>query len=353
MFYELARPFLFHLDPEIAHDLALPAFKAFGRFGAGALIGLPGRPLKGASAKVMGLDFPNPVGLAAGLDKNGEFIDAFARFGFGFIEVGTVTPRPQPGNPKPRLFRLPRAEALVNRMGFNNAGLDAFVANVKAARYEGVLGINIGKNFDTPIEHAADDYVACLERVYPYAGYIAVNISSPNTTNLRKLQSGEELGPLLSRIMRARDRQVRVTKRRVPLAVKIAPDLDDDALDVIAETLVAQGVDAVIATNTTVSREGVAGLPHADQQGGLSGAPLRARSTAVVAKLSQRLAGKLPIIGVGGILSPEDAREKFDAGASLVQVYTGLIYRGPGLVREIVASLTQKPATRRARAVRA
>jgi dihydroorotate dehydrogenase len=352
MFYELARPFLFHLDPEVAHDLALPAFKRFGRFGAGALIGLPGKPLDGAPVRVMGIDFQNPVGLAAGLDKNGEFIDVLAKFGFGFIEVGTVTPRAQPGNPKPRLFRIPEAEALVNRMGFNNGGVESFVANVRAARFDGVLGINIGKNFDTPIERAADDYVTCLDRVYALATYITVNISSPNTKNLRTLQSGEELGPLLSRIMRARDRQARATKRRVPLAVKIAPDLDDDAIGAIADTLVAHDVDAVIATNTTLSRDGVAGLRHADEQGGLSGAPLRARSTAVVARLGKALAGKLPIIGVGGILSADDAREKITAGASLVQVYTGLIYRGPGLVREIVDALAREPAGRRARAAR-
>jgi len=352
MFYELARPFLFHLDPEVAHDLALPAFKHFGRFGAGALIGLPGQPMAGAPVEAMGLTFPNAVGLAAGLDKNGEFIDALAQFGFGFIEIGTVTPRPQPGNPKPRLFRLPRAEALINRMGFNNGGVDAMVANVKAARFDGVLGINIGKNFDTPIEHAADDYVACLDRVYPLASYITVNISSPNTKNLRKLQSGEELGPLLSRIMRARDRQARATKRRVPLAVKIAPDLDDEAIGAIADTLVAHDVDAVIATNTTLSRDGVAGLPHAEEQGGLSGAPLRRRSNEVVSRLAKALGGKLPIIGVGGILSAADALQKLDAGASLVQVYTGLIYRGPGLVPGIVTALAQEAPRARARAAR-
>jgi dihydroorotate dehydrogenase len=350
MLYELARPFLFHLDPEVAHDLALPAFKRFGRFGAGALIGLPGRPIAGAPVKAMGLEFPNPVGLAAGLDKNGEFIDILSQFGFGFLEVGTVTPRAQPGNPKPRLFRIPAAQALINRMGFNNGGVEALVANVKAARFDGVLGINIGKNFDTPIEHAADDYVTCLDRVYTLASYIAVNISSPNTKNLRKLQSGQELGPLLSRIVRARDRQARATKRRVPLAVKIAPDLDDEATGVIAETLVAHDVDAVIATNTTLSRDGVAGLQHAEEQGGLSGAPLRTRSNTVVSRLAKALGGQLPIIGVGGILSAADAQEKLDAGASLVQVYTGLVYRGPGLVREIVDALAQEAPRSRARA---
>ncbi|MCX7893635.1 MAG: quinone-dependent dihydroorotate dehydrogenase [Burkholderiales bacterium] len=340
MLYEVARPLLFHLDPELAHDLALPAFRLLGPLGTG-LLHLPGRPLAGAPVRALGLDFPNPVGLAAGLDKDGAFIDVLARFGFGFLEVGTVTPRPQPGNPRPRLFRIPQAQALVNRMGFNNAGVERFVANVRAARYDGILGINIGKNFDTPLERAADDYVACLERVYPLASYVAVNISSPNTANLRKLQGGEELGPLLARIMGARDRQARAAKRRVPVVVKIAPDLDDAALEAIAEALVAHGVDGVIATNTTVSREGVAGMPHAEEQGGLSGAPLKARSTAIVAKLASRLAGRLPIIGVGGILSGEDAREKIRAGAILVQLYTGLVYRGPGLVREVVDALAQ------------
>ncbi len=350
LLYSLARPLLFRLDPEAAHELALPAFKHLARFGAASIIGLPGRPIEGPRVTAMGIDFPNPVGLAAGLDKNAEFIDILGRFGFGFIEVGTVTPRPQPGNPKPRLFRIPQAQALVNRMGFNNEGLERFVANVKAARYEGVLGINVGKNFDTPIERAADDYVACIERVYPYAAYLVVNISSPNTKNLRQLQSGEELGPLLARVMRARDRQARATKRRVPLAVKIAPDLDDAAIGLVAETLAAHDVDAVVATNTTVSRAGVKGLPHAEESGGLSGAPLRAMSTQVIGKLARALGGRMPIIGVGGILSGADAREKIAAGASLVQIYTGLVYRGPELVREIAAALARPKARERAAA---
>jgi dihydroorotate dehydrogenase len=298
----------------------------------------------------MGLDFPNPIGLAAGFDKNAAFIDVFGRFGFGFLEVGTVTPRPQPGNPKPRLFRIPEAQALVNRMGFNNEGLDRFVTNVRAARFDGVLGINVGKNFDTPLERAADDYVACIERVYPYAGYLVVNISSPNTKNLRQLQSGEELGPLLAKVMKARDRQARATKRRVPLAVKIAPDLDDAAIEMIATTLVEHGVDAAVATNTTVSRAGVKGLPHAEETGGLSGAPLRAMSTRVVRKLVRALDGRMPVMGVGGILSGEDAREKIDAGASLVQIYTGLVYRGPELVREITTTLASRSVRGRAAA---
>jgi dihydroorotate dehydrogenase len=348
--YSLARPLLFRLDPEAAHDVALPAFKRLAVFGAGALIGLPGRPIDGPRVRVMGLDFPNPIGLAAGFDKNAAFIDVFGRFGFGFLEVGTVTPRPQPGNPKPRLFRIPEAQALVNRMGFNNEGLDRFVTNVRAARFDGVLGINVGKNFDTPLERAADDYVACIERVYPYAGYLVVNISSPNTKNLRQLQSGEELGPLLAKVMKARDRQARATKRRVPLAVKIAPDLDDAAIEMIATTLVEHGVDAAVATNTTVSRAGVKGLPHAEETGGLSGAPLRAMSTRVVRKLVRALDGRMPVMGVGGILSGEDAREKIDAGASLVQIYTGLVYRGPELVREITTTLASRSVRGRAAA---
>jgi dihydroorotate dehydrogenase len=344
MLYRLARPFLFALDAEIAHELTLPSFRLAQRLG---LPGLPGRPIPGAPVRAMGLEFPNPVGLAAGLDKNGEYIGALAAFGFGFIEVGTVTPRPQPGNPKPRLFRMPEREAIINRMGFNNVGVDRLVENVRNARFEGILGINIGKNFDTPIERAADDYLACLEKVYPYASYVTVNISSPNTKNLRQLQQADELAALLGQIVKCRDRLARGASRRVPLAVKIAPDLDDEQIGAIAQLAIAFGLDAVIATNTTVSRAGVEGLRHADEAGGLSGAPLRAASTAVVRKLAAALEGRVPIIGVGGILSAADAREKLDAGARLVQVYTGLVYRGPGLVREIVESLAS-PAARAA-----
>jgi dihydroorotate dehydrogenase len=344
MLYRLARPFLFALDAETAHELTLPSFRLAQRLG---LPGLPGRPIPGAPVRAMGLEFPNPVGLAAGLDKNGEYVDALAAFGFGFIEVGTVTPRPQPGNPKPRLFRMPEREAIINRMGFNNVGVDRFVENVRNARFEGILGINIGKNFDTPIERAADDYLACLEKVYPHASYVTVNISSPNTKNLRQLQQADELAALLGQIVKRRDRLARGASRRVPLAVKIAPDLDDEQIGAIAQLAIAFGLDAVIATNTTVSRAGVEGLRHADEAGGLSGAPLRAASTEVVRKLAAALEGRVPIIGVGGILSAADAREKLDAGARLVQVYTGLVYRGPGLVREIVESLAP-PAARAA-----
>jgi len=327
---------LFLLDAEAAHGLTLPSFRLAHRLG---LSGLPGKTLPGTPVKAMGLEFPNPVGLAAGFDKNAEYIDLFAAFGFGFLEVGTVTPRPQPGNPRPRLFRIVEAHAIINRMGFNNCGVERFVRNVHAARFDGILGINIGKNFDTPIERAADDYLICMRAVYPVAGYIAVNISSPNTKDLRQLQRGGELEGLLAAIDREGRSLARKHKRRVPVAVKIAPDLDDAAIDAIAERLAAHDVDAVIATNTTVSRAGVKGLRHADEAGGLSGAPLRARSTAVMRKLAAALDGAIPIIGVGGILSGADARAKVDAGASLVQLYTGLVYRGPALVSEAVQAL--------------
>jgi len=339
MLYAAARPLLFLLDPETAHGLTLSTLRLAHRLGLIRLAGFPGRALDGPPVDTMGLRFPNPVGLAAGLDKNGECIDALAALGFGFIEIGTVTPRPQPGNPKPRLFRIPEANAIINRFGFNNVGVERLVENVRAARFDGILGINIGKNFDTPIERAADDYVACLARVYPHASYIVVNISSPNTKDLRKLQREDELGGLLATVARERDRQRRATNRRVPLVVKIAPDLGDEAIAAIAELLVQYEIDGVAATNTALSRAGVEGLPHAEEAGGLSGAPLTQRSTAVIAKLAAALAGRIPIIGMGGIMSADDARAKFAAGATLVQLYSGLIYRGPGLVREIVTAL--------------
>jgi dihydroorotate dehydrogenase len=344
MLYALARPLLFHLDPETAHELALPSFRFLARC---RLPGLPGGPLPGRPVKAMGLEFPNPVGLAAGLDKNGEYIDALAAFGFGFLEVGTVTPRAQPGNPRPRLFRLVEREAIINRMGFNNVGVERFVANVRRARFRGILGINIGKNFDTPIERGADDYLVCLERVYPYASYITVNVSSPNTMNLRQLQQADALDDLLGRLTRRRAELARAARRRVPLAIKIAPDLDNDEIAAIARLVEQHGIDAVIATNTTVSRAGVEGLRHADEAGGLSGAPVRAAATAVVRKVAAALGGRVPVIGVGGILGADDAREKLAAGAALVQVYTGLVYRGPALVREIVSGLAV-PAARAA-----
>jgi dihydroorotate dehydrogenase len=340
--YEFARRLLFCLDPESAHELTLPSLKLLHSVG---LPLLPGGPIAGGPVEAMGLRFPNPVGLAAGLDKNGAFIDALAALGFGFVEVGTVTPRPQPGNPRPRLFRIPAREAIINRMGFNNVGVEQFVANVRRARYDGILGINIGKNAATPIERALDDYVACLDQVYPLASYVTVNISSPNTAQLRELQQASELITLLDALTAARERLARTHHRRVPLAVKIAPDLDDEAIAAIARTLIERGVDAVVATNTTLSRSGVEGLRHADEAGGLSGAPLRPLATAVVAKLAAALRGRIPIVGVGGIMSAADAREKMTAGATLVQLYTGLIYRGPELVRDVVHGLAM-PATR-------
>jgi dihydroorotate dehydrogenase len=344
MLFEMARPLLFLLEAEAAHGLTLPSFRVAHRLG---LSGLPGKALPGSRVKAMGLDFPNGVGLGAGFDKNAEYIDLFAAFGFGFLEVGTVTPRPQPGNPRPRLFRIVAAQAIINRMGFNNCGVERLVRNVRAARFDGILGINIGKNFDTPIERAADDYLACMREVYPVASYITVNISSPNTKNLRQLQAGGELEGLLAALDREGRVLARKHKRRVPVAVKIAPDLDDAAIEAIADRLTAHDVDAVVATNTTVSRAGVKGMRNADETGGLSGAPLRARSTTVVRKLALALKGAIPIIGVGGILSGADAREKIDAGASLVQLYSGLIYRGPALVPEVVHALGV-PAERKA-----
>jgi len=290
----------------------------------------------------MGLNFPNPVGLAAGLDKDGAYIDGLAALGFGFIEVGTVTPRAQPGNPKPRMFRLPEAQALINRMGFNNGGVDAFVHNVQASRFyqerRGILGLNIGKNADTPIERATDDYLYCLDKVYPYAAYVTVNISSPNTKNLRQLQQASELDALLSSLKQAQSRLADTHGRYVPLVLKIAPDLDNEQIDTIASALLRNHIDGVIATNTTITREAVQGLTHANETGGLSGAPVRDLSTRVIRALHQVLQGEIPIIGVGGILNGVDAHEKMAAGASLVQLYTGLIYRGPALVGECASA---------------
>ena len=344
MLYGLARPFLFMLDPETAHELTLPSVKLLQRLG---LPGLPGKAISGPRVKVMGLEFPNPVGLAAGLDKHGAFIDVLTAFGFGFLEVGGVTPLPQPGNPRPRVFRVVEREAIINRLGFNSVGVERFVENVRRARYEGILGVNLGKNKETPLERAADDYIACLEKVYGIASYATVNVSSPNTRNLRQLQQAGELSTILAQVTKARDRLARSHKRSLPLAVKIAPDLDDEQIAGIGQALVEFGIDAAIATNTTISRAGVAGLPHGDEAGGLSGAPLRGPSTAVVRKLAAVLKGRVPIIGTGGIMSAADAREKLDAGASLVQLYTGLVYRGPGVVREIVQGLAA-PAARAA-----
>ncbi|MBI2312247.1 MAG: quinone-dependent dihydroorotate dehydrogenase [Betaproteobacteria bacterium] len=334
MLYPTLRALLFSLDPETAHRFTLDSLSALRALGLTRSGPLPSRPVP-----VMGLAFPNPVGLAAGLDKNGEYVDALAALGFGFLEIGTVTPRPQPGNPKPRLFRIPEAGAIINRMGFNNDGVDRLVENVQRARYRGVLGINIGKNFDTPIERATDDYLACLRKVYAQASYVTVNISSPNTTDLRQLQEAGELDRLLGALKKEQALLAQQHGRSVPLALKIAPDLEPEQIGAIAGLLRSHRVDAVIATNTTVSRQGVEGLPQAGEAGGLSGAPLRARATEVVKRLSRALAGEVPVIGVGGIMAPDDATEKIEAGASLVQIYTGLIYAGPALVRETVAAL--------------
>lgn len=338
MVYSLLRPLLFSLDPEFAHHLTLKAADLFG--------GLLRARIAPSPVRAMGLEFPNPIGLAAGLDKNAEHIDTLAKLGFGFIEVGTVTPRPQPGNPMPRIFRLPAARALINRFGFNNVGVEAFLANVARARWDGILGINIGKNFDTPFERAADDYVFCLERVYTAASYITINISSPNTKGLRGLQEKSELDLLLGRIAASRERLADTHGRRVPLALKIAPDLDNNEIADIAAAVRKHGIDAVIATNTSTSRHGVEGLPHGLESGGLSGAPIRARATAVLAALAESLAGEIPLIGAGGILGGADAAEKTAAGAVLVQLYTGLVYRGPALVGECARALCESKPNR-------
>ena len=337
--YNFIRPLLFQLDAEQAHHFTLNALNMVHRLGlSSSLSGVKHAELT-SSRQVMGLNFPNAVGLAAGLDKNGQYIDALASLGFGFIEIGTVTPRPQPGNAKPRLFRLPEAEAIINRFGFNNAGVDALVNNVKNAQFRGILGINIGKNFDTPIERANEDYLFCLRKVYPHASYITVNISSPNTRNLRQLQDESALQSLLAALNEARTQLAEQYGKRVPLALKIAPDLEVDQISQIADSLQRFEMDAVIATNTTLARDAVQGLAHAEETGGLSGAPLRDKATQVIKMLSHHLENRIPIIGVGGILSGQDAQEKIQAGASLVQVYSGLIYKGPALIGEIRSSL--------------
>lgn len=334
--YSLLRKLFFLLDAEKAHHIGLNALVLAYKSGLLPLI-VPA--FKGKPVEVMGIKFPNALGLAAGLDKNGRYIDALAAMGFGFIEIGTVTPRPQPGNPKPRLFRIPRAQAIINRMGFNNDGVAQLIRNVQNARFKGILGINIGKNFDTPIEHAADDYLTCLTAVYPYASYVTVNISSPNTKNLRELQSAAALSALLGKIKIEQARLAKAHGRYVPIALKIAPDLNDEQLIDIARLLKEYQFDAVIATNTTISRRGVSELPCGNETGGLSGAPVRQAATRIVARLATLLDNEVPIIGVGGIMTGSQAMEKINAGASLVQIYSGLIYRGPQLIRECVQSL--------------
>ena len=341
--YALARELLFRLSPETSHELSIDLIGAGGRLGLNGLLCKSAR----LPVRVMGLDFANPVGLAAGLDKNGDAVDGFAQLGFGFVEIGTVTPRPQPGNPKPRLFRLPEATAIINRMGFNNQGVDHLLARVKAARYSGVLGINIGKNFDTPVERAVDDYLICLNKVYPHASYVTVNVSSPNTPGLRSLQFGDSLKQLLEALRQRQEDLTAEHGKRVPLAIKIAPDMSDEETVQVARALVETGMDAVIATNTTLSRAGVEGLQHADQAGGLSGAPVLAQSTHVVKVLAAELAGRLPIIAAGGITEGRHAAEKIAAGASLVQIYSGFIYRGPALIAEAVDAIAALPAADR------
>lgn len=337
MFYGLFRILLFQFEPETAHDWTLrllrwtPAKLLNALFARGSALSAP--------RQVMGIDFPNPVGLAAGLDKNGECIPAWGALGFGFIEIGTVTPRPQPGQPKPRLFRLPEAQALINRMGFNNKGVDYLVEQVRRSGFKGVLGVNIGKNADTPVERAIDDYLIGLRRVYPWASYVTINVSSPNTPGLRDLQYGEALDRLLG-ALKAEQRQLSDQYGRyTPLAVKIAPDIADADLPAVAQALLRHQMDAVIATNTTFSRTGVERLPNADQAGGLSGAPLRQRATILVKQLRELLGDAFPIIAVGGMMSGADAADRIAAGANLVQIYTGFIYRGPSLIREIVKAL--------------
>ncbi|MFN5027727.1 MAG: quinone-dependent dihydroorotate dehydrogenase [Burkholderiales bacterium] len=328
--YSIARSALFKLDPELAHDVALKSLK---RLESCHLAGLFGQKVL-KPRTLLGLSFDNAVGLAAGLDKNGEYIDALAAMGFGFIEVGTVTARPQPGNPKPRMFRLPARDALINRLGFNNQGLDAFLVNVARAKYKGVLGLNIGKNFDTPNHNAVDDYVTCLRGVFPHASYVTVNVSSPNTKGLRDLQAAAQLEQLLAALKAEQQTLAKQHRRQVPLLLKIAPDLNLAAIRDVAALLLQYGFEGAIATNTTVSRDAVTGLKHATEAGGLSGRPLFSPSTEVLRELVKHLKGNIPVIGVGGIMSADDAQQKINAGASLVQIYTGFIYRGPQLVAD-------------------
>ena len=331
--YSLIRPLLFSVDPETAHDLTLKTLSA----AQGAVNALHPK-IADKPVHIMGLTFKNPVGLAAGLDKNGDCLDGFAALGFGFLEIGTLTPRPQDGNPKPRLFRLVEHEAIINRMGFNNKGIDYFLRQVEKSHYAGILGVNIGKNADTPIENALDDYLICLRKAYSVASYITLNISSPNTKNLRQLQQGDDLRHLISSVKEEQLKLQVEHGRYVPLVLKIAPDLTPSEVKHIANLLLEFSIDGVIASNTTISRPVVGKHVNAHEMGGLSGAPLKDMSTEIVRQLAQALNGQIPIIAVGGILSATDAQEKFEAGASLVQLYTGLIYRGATLISDIVNS---------------
>ncbi|HDW0806712.1 TPA: quinone-dependent dihydroorotate dehydrogenase [Escherichia coli] len=336
MYYPFVRKALFQLDPERAHEFTFQQLRRITGTPFEVLVRqkVPAKPVN-----CMGLTFKNPLGLAAGLDKDGECIDALGAMGFGSIEIGTVTPRPQPGNDKPRLFRLVDAEGLINRMGFNNLGVDNLIENVKKAHYDGVLGINIGKNKDTPVEQGKDDYLICMDKIYPYAGYIAINISSPNTPGLRTLQYGEALDDLLIAIKNKQNDLQKIHQKYVPIAVKIAPDLSEEELIQVADSLVRHNIDGVIATNTTLDRSLVQGMKNCDQTGGLSGRPLQLKSTEIIRRLSQELNGRLPIIGVGGIDSVIAAREKIAAGATLVQIYSGFIFKGPPLIKEIVSNI--------------
>lgn len=334
MLYSLARPFLFSLAPERAHDLTLSLLKSTYKFG------VMRQTIDAKPVTCMGIEFPNPVGLAAGLDKNGAYIDALASLGFGFIEIGTITPRPQAGNPQPRLFRIPQANAIINRMGFNNEGVDQLVENVKAAKFKGILGINIGKNADTPVEDAVSDYLICLEKVYNYASYITVNISSPNTKNLRSLQSGHALTELLETLKQRQLALAEQYQHYVPLVLKVAPDLNDTDIEFIAAELLKFKIDGLIVTNTTLSRDGVENLPFGDEAGGLSGAPVFEKSTQCLSAFAKLLKDKIPLVGVGGILAGEQAAVKQQAGATLVQIYSGLIYTGPSLIKDCVDAMT-------------
>ncbi len=336
--YSFIRNILFCLEPESSHDLSLDLLGAAERL---KVLGLFAPKVAYNPVQVMGLHFPNPVGLAAGLDKNGDYFNALGKLGFGFVEIGTVTPKPQPGNPQPRMFRIPESDGIINRMGFNNLGVDHLVEKVKRRRFDGVLGINIGKNATTAIENAEDDYLICLRKVYPYADYITFNISSPNTPGLRDLQFGDSLSRMLETLKAEQQKLYKAEGRYVPLAVKIAPDMDDQAIEQLAKVLLEQDMDGVIATNTTTGREGIEDSPQREQAGGLSGAPVKDKSTRVIAKLYQHLGDKLPIIGVGGIVDGESAAEKIAAGASLVQIYTGFIYRGPALIKEAEVAATR------------
>jgi len=338
MFYDLARKVLFAADPETAHELTLESLRIGHQLGATRLL----CATRHQPVHCMGLEFPNPVGVAPGLDKNGDYFEALGDLGFGFVEIGTVTPRPQPGNPKPRVFRLPGAQAMINRLGFNNKGVDHLVKRVRNHRYKGVLGINIGKNFDTPIERAVDDYSHCLAKVYPYADYVTVNISSPNTRDLRNLQDSAQLDRLLEKLARRRAELTDEHGRRVPLAVKVAPDLEDRQISAMAEIIVRHRMDAVIATNTTTSRKGVEGMKHAEEAGGLSGAPLKPMADRILAALRAELPDEVALIGVGGITRGQDAVDKLDRGAQLVQFYTGMVYRGPELVRECLQAIAAR-----------